>query len=52
MNVSFLGQLQELLDSVGKLSEKTGFLSDSAIVLNNGLIMRLSLFEDVDIDFT
>ena len=38
LNVTFLGQIQDLLDSVTKLNANTGFLSNSAIVLNMGYI--------------
>lgn len=51
LHVTFLGQIQDLLDSVARLNASTGFLSTSAIVLNMGLIQRLSMFEDVEIDF-
>ena len=51
LHVTFLGQIQDLLDTVSKLHASTAFLSTSAIVLNMGLIQRLSMFEDVEIDF-
>ena len=51
LHVTFLGQIQDLLDSVARLNASTGFLSTSTIVLNMGLIQRLSMFEDVEIDF-
>ena len=38
LNVTFLGQIQELLDSLTKLNASTGFLGNSAIVLNMGYL--------------
>ena len=52
LNVKFLGEIQELLDSVGRLSASCGFLSSSAIVLNMDIVNKLSLSEKVDYDFT
>ena len=44
LNVTFLGQLQDLIDTIGGLSARSEFLGSSAISLNMGLISQLSSF--------
>ena len=51
LNVSFLGPLQDLLDSASKLSASSAILSSSAIMFNLDLINKLLAGQETNINF-
>ena len=52
LNVTFLGQLQDLLDSATRLSSSTAFLSSSIIMTNMDIMNKLLMDEKTGIDFS